>query len=378
MKNVIQMQDLFVEAHIADLHFGCIDPLTEYKILNEQFLNYIEQMNVLDIVSINGDIFDHKFMASSEAVIYAINFIQRLIDICKRKNTTIILISGTGSHDADQLKLFTPFLNQGCNIYIIFEAQFIYVKGKRILCVPEMYNMGKKYYEDLMYFDGLYDSCYMHGSFVGAVIGKNQRDLDSNREPVFDMEDFRCCLGPIISGHNHVNSIYKKHFHYCGSPIRWCFGEENDKGFLILIHNIHTRQYIVHLEPIYSFIYSTINLDDLLNTDPQNIIHHIENLKNNGIDKLRVIFTKNDVEKIALIKNYFHNKRDIKIKTDFELTNIEEKLEEMNTQFTQYSYLFDKNLSATEKLVQYINQEENSTIWTAESLTKFIKELKNI
>ena len=58
--------------------------------------------------------------------------------------------------------------------------------------------------------------------------------------------------------------------------------------------------------------------------------------------------------------------------------NIEEKLEEMNTQFTQYSYLFDKNLSATEKLVQYINQEENSTIWTAESLTKFIKELKNI
>ena len=67
-----------------------------------------------------------------------------------------------------------------------------------------------------------------------------------------------------------------------------------------------------------------------------------------------------------------------KIKTDFELTNIEEKLEEMNTQFTQYSYLFDKNLSATEKLVQYINQEENSTIWTAESLTKFIKELKNI
>ena len=335
-------------------------------------------MNVLDIVSINGDIFDHKFMASSEAVIYAINFIQRLIDICKRKNTTIILISGTGSHDADQLKLFTPFLNQGCNIYIIFEAQFIYVKGKRILCVPEMYNMGKKYYEDLMYFDGLYDSCYMHGSFVGAVIGKNQRDLDSNREPVFDMEDFRCCLGPIISGHNHVNSIYKKHFHYCGSPIRWCFGEENDKGFLILIHNIHTRQYIVHLEPIYSFIYSTINLDDILNTDPQNIIHHIENLKNNGIDKLRVIFTKNDVEKIALIKNYFHNKRDIKIKTDFELTNIEEKLEEMNTQFTQYSYLFDKNLSATEKLVQYINQEENSTIWTAESLTKFIKELKNI
>ena len=377
--DIFMTQDVFVEAHISDLHFGVIDPLTEYNILTKQFLDYLDSMNVLDIVSVNGDIFDHKLMANSDAVMYTMHFMYRLIDICKRKNSTLILISGTASHDADQLKLFYPLVNtRGCDIRIVLEAQFLFVKGKKILCIPELYNMGEKYYSKLLFDSGTYDSCYMHGTFKGAIRNKNEHDLDSNREPVFDMEDFRCCLGPIISGHNHVNSIYKKHFHYCGSPIRWCFGEENDKGFLILIHNIHTRQYIVHLEPIYSFIYSTINLDDILNTDPQNIIRHIENLKNNGIDKLRVIFTKNDVEKIALIKNYFHNKRDIKIKTDFELTNIEEKLEEMNTQFTQYSYLFDKNLSATEKLVQYINQEENSTIWTAESLTKFIKELKNI
>ena len=65
MKQVIEFTNLketFVEAHIADLHFGTIEPATEYKILNEQFLNYLEKMNVLDIVSINGDIFDHKFM----------------------------------------------------------------------------------------------------------------------------------------------------------------------------------------------------------------------------------------------------------------------------------------------------------------------------
>ena len=33
----VQPQDMFVEAHIADLHFGVIDPLTEYQILSNQF-----------------------------------------------------------------------------------------------------------------------------------------------------------------------------------------------------------------------------------------------------------------------------------------------------------------------------------------------------
>lgn len=377
MKNVIQMQDLFVEAHIADLHFGCIDPLTEYKILNEQFLNYIEQMNVLDIVSINGDIFDHKFMASSEAVIYAINFIQRLIDICKRKNITIILISGTGSHDADQLKLFTPFLNQGCNIYIIFEAQFIYVKGKRILCVPEMYNMGKKYYEDLMYYDGLYDSCYMHGSFVGAVIGKNQRDLDSNREPVFDMQDFGNCKGPIISGHIHVHNCYKNDFHYCGCPIRYKFGEEEPKGFLILLHNLKSRKYIVHFEEIKSFRYDTINLDDMLTKDPKYIIDYINNLYSQGINHIRVVFTKQSPS-IELIRRYYLNKNYIKVVTKFEEEKIKEELQQMNQKYSQYDYLFDGNLSPEQKLVQYINQSEGSDYWTVDRFVDFMNYIEKL
>ena len=98
-------------------------------------------MNVLDIVSINGDIFDRKLLANSDAVMYAMYFVQNLVNICIRKNATIILISGTASHDADQLKLFTPFIRSGVDIRIIFETQFIFVKGKKILCIPEMYNM---------------------------------------------------------------------------------------------------------------------------------------------------------------------------------------------------------------------------------------------
>lgn len=380
MKQVIDFinKDLFVEAHIADLHFGVMDPLKEFRILQEQFLNYIDSMNVLDIVSINGDIFDRKLLANSDAVMYAMYFVQNLVNICIRKNATIILISGTASHDADQLKLFTPFIRSGVDIRIIFETQFIFVKGKKILCIPEMYNMGKEYYLRFLQYSGWYDSCYMHGTFMGAIRGKDEADLNSNREPVFSMDHFASCKGPIISGHNHVNSVYKKDFYYCGSPIRWRFGEEGEKGFLILVHNLATRRYLVHLEPIQSFRYDTINLDDMLQSDPRFIIDYINKLKSDGIDFIRIKFTKNDSEKISILKSYFNNRNDIKIEANFEREKIKRQLQEMDEKYQEFDYLFDDNLSSKEKLVQYINQQENSTYWTLDNFEKFVSEIKNL
>lgn len=380
MKQVLNFinKDVFVEAHIADLHFGVMDPLKEYHILQEQFLNYIDSMNVLDIVSINGDIFDRKLLANSDAVMYAMHFIQNLVNICIRKNATLILISGTASHDADQLKLFTPFLGSGVDIRIIFETQIIFVKGKKILCIPELYNMGEEYYNKFLLNSGFYDSCYMHGTFVGAIRGKDEPNLNSSREPVFSIDDFKFCKGPIISGHNHINSVYKRDFYYCGSPIRWRFGEEKEKGFLILIHNLQSRKYLVHLEPIYSFRYNTINLDDMLQSDPKFMIDYVNNLKSNGVDFIRIKFTKNDAEKISILKSYLNNRNDIKIEANFEKEKIRKQLQQMDEKYSEYDYLFDENLSSNEKLVQYINQQENSSYWTLDTFLNFVNEIKNI
>jgi len=41
--------NLFIEAHISDIHFGVIDPKITYKILSEQFTNVIANINDLDI-----------------------------------------------------------------------------------------------------------------------------------------------------------------------------------------------------------------------------------------------------------------------------------------------------------------------------------------
>lgn len=59
-------------------------------------------------------------------------------------------------------------------------------------------------------------------------------------------------------------------------PYRWAFGEEEDKGFLILLHNMDTREYYMHFEVITSHRYDTVNLDDMIMEDPKNIIEYVK------------------------------------------------------------------------------------------------------
>ena len=384
MKEVIhfidQRQPIYVEAHIADIHFGVIDPRTQYQILQEQFLNHLLRMQTLDIVSVNGDLYDHKFMANSDAVMYASYFINQLIQICKMKNATLILINGTASHDSDQLKLFLPYLRDpSVDIRLVInEVQFQFVKGKKILCIPELYGRGKEYYQHFLYDQGPYDSCYMHGTFAGAIPGKPHHDLDSDREPVFNIEDFGLCRGPIISGHVHVYGQYKRDFYYSGSPIRWQFGEEADKGFLILLHKPQLRQYLLHFEPITSFRYDTVFLDRMLMDDPRRIIDYIASLRQQGIDYIKVKFTQNVAEKIAILKNYYRTRADVKIETDFEQAKIQDEIKKLDDKYKEYDYLFDKNLSSKEILVRYINQQEKTDYWTVDTLTSFLHEIEKL
>ena len=50
----------------------------------------------------------------------------------------------------------------------------------------------------------------------------------------------------------------------------------------------------------------------------------------------------------------------------------------MDEKYQEFDYLFDDNLSSKEKLVQYINQQENSTYWTLDNFEKFVSEIKNL
>lgn len=374
------MQDFFVEAHISDIHFGAMDPKEQYKLLKDQFIDRLMTLPILDIVSVNGDIFHHKFMANSESVSLACYFISDLIKVCAIKNATLLIIAGTYSHDADQIKLFYPMGEQaianGTDVRIIEEVKFETVKGKRILCIPELYGKGSEYYEQFLYQSGFYDACYMHGTFVGAIFGKDIPNLNSDREPVFCMDHFKHCAGPIISGHVHTPGCYAKHFYYCGSPYRWQFGEEEEKGFIIMMQDMRTRQYAVHYEPIISDKYITINMDSMINGDPKDMIAYIaQTMKEEDIKYLRVRFTESNPENLEIIQTFYRNNPNVRIETKILNDNIVQNLQEIQNEYENYDYLFDKNITPENKLVRYINQSEGSVFLTYEDLIGILQNI---
>lgn len=361
------------EAHIADLHFGCIEPEKEYEILKEQFLNKIFKLK-LDLVSINGDLFDHKFMSNSDAVYYAMRFIDDLVKYSQRTGCTLILLHGTESHDAHQLKLFYNYIGT-CDIRIIENACFTNVKGKRYLCIPEMYNMGEDYYNELFYESGSYDGCILHGTIVNSIYGYNEENLDSNREPVFSIDNFMYCKGPIICGHVHVPQCLYKDIYYCGSPIRYKFGEEEPKGFYILLQDLSTNRYLINFNEIESLSYTTINIDNMLGKEDVNdIIKFIENyICDNNIYKLRLIYSK-EIEDLSILKSYFLNRKDIVFKADNNLIELRSSGNEGDDFYDKYSFISKENMTPEQKLVKYINTSIGHEYITYEDLAFLLKE----
>ena len=142
---------LLVEIHTADIHFGAMDPKVQYEILMEEMIKKLELIH-FDAFFINGDLFHHKYMSNSDVIMYALLFVDEVVKLCIRNNATLVLLHGTYSHDADQLKLFYRYINSGVDIRIIEYMQFQNIKGTTVLCIPEEYDKGREYYEQALYY----------------------------------------------------------------------------------------------------------------------------------------------------------------------------------------------------------------------------------
>ncbi|MBR1987560.1 MAG: metallophosphoesterase, partial [Clostridia bacterium] len=166
---------VLVSVHIADLHFpNAIEPAKQYEILNEQFLCKISSLPRLDVIFINGDLFDHKVLVSSDAAYYASLFVAQVVEIAKMKNATVIILHGTLSHDANQLKLYYHYMhNPNVDVRIVTNIKFEIIKGAKVLCIPELYGVSEEVYDEFLYRQGTYDLCVMHGTYNGAVYGNN-------------------------------------------------------------------------------------------------------------------------------------------------------------------------------------------------------------
>lgn len=361
-----------VIVNTADIHFGAIDPKVTYQILKEQLIDEIRYLPKLDIIVIAGDIWERKYMANSDPIVYATLFMGEIMQLAKQKNASVIIVMGTREHDADQLRLFYHYRNNPeYDIHIVEDIQFIYTKGMKILCIPELYGVPEERY-DLVLNTSYYDMCIMHGTIKGAIYGDNVKE-----SRLFTIDDFKHCLGPIVSGHVHTGGCFERDFYYTGSPIRYKFGEENTKGFLILLYDLDSRRYLMHLEEIKSFRYDTVSIDDLLLSDPKDVINYINELKEKeNIDYLRIQISPDySQENTEIIKNYFRNYQDIKFKIEKNKKSngvIENRESEL---YDKYSYIFEPGLSEFDKLARFINDNEGYIVVEA-SLIKELMEDK--
>ena len=372
------MMNNLVIISIADIHFGAMDPEYQYTILKEQFLNKISIMNNIDIINICGDYFDHKCMANSNTIFYANKFFNELVKVCISKDISLLLLSGTKSHDNDQLRLFYTYLTDNrLDLRIIETTKFEYVKGIKILCIPEEYNRSEQYYECFLKTE-IYDMCIVHGMYKGAVYNNENFNVDdkyNNRVKIFNIDDFSLCRGCIIAGHVHEQGCFDKYFYYCGSPYRWTFGDENDKGFLITLLDTDTFRHYTHFENIECKKYITFEIDSILDRELDDIISHISNISN-GVDYVRLNvnrYNKEHIPVLNILKKYYKTNNNIKLNIkNIEKEKIENDIDNLSEKYEKYTYLLDKNLSCHDKLVRYINDSEGA-LYTSEQLLDILK-----
>ncbi len=368
------MRDVYKVVSIADIHMGALDPLYMYTQLKGQFIDALVNLD-FDILAICGDLFDSKFMSNNPIVSYTIQLVNDIVNLCASRNATLIILDGTQSHDNGQLSLFYNYMqNPDIDVRIVENIQFEDIKGLRVLCIPERYGLPEEEYNNVLFNSGIYDLCLMHGTFKGSFKGSEVATLKSNHAPVFAINSFCNCTGPILMGHYHVAGCYEQYAYYNGSPLRFKFGEEQEKGFLVTLMNPRTRKHYTELIPVDSYIYNTINIDHLINSDPKEIISYIKRIKQEqGIDFIRVQFN-NANENMNVVRNYFRNSNNVKLqelgKKDKQMQQIDQTILEQNS---QYSYILDNEISDYDKFVMYVNQNEGYDFISSEELIKLLE-----
>lgn len=359
---------VLVELHVADLHFGAFNPARQYDILCKQLLEPAKRLQKLDVIAIDGDTFDHKVMSNSDTAMYAVKFIDDLVKLAEMFNATLLILAGTYSHDYDQLKLFYHYMeNERVDVRVVTSIQFEIIKGAKILCIPELYGVDESVYQKYLFYSGYYDEVFIHGTYKGSVYGDN---VGQGR--LFTEADFIYCKGFAVSGHVHKAGCFNGFYYYCGCPYRWKFGEEEDKGYLLIAHDLDTQIHYVDFMKIISDTYITIFVDELQNNDPQAIINYIDDCKESrGIDfiKVRIRYPLSGTDK-NIISQYYRNNKNTFVefldKAEEQRKVLEEKVE------TRYDYLMDDKISDLERFCRYVNENEGEQFITVDKLKELL------
>jgi hypothetical protein len=359
---------------IADIHMGAIPAKVLRTELWKVFLPKVQKMRKVDIITISGDLLDHKLSFNSEDAKLSIEFIETLLKIARKKGAKVRVLRGTRNHDLNQLNNFLHLEknpNYDFKIINTVSEEEIF-PNVNVLYLPEEYmeNMDE-YYAD--HFSKQYDLCFFHGTFshVGFANQSQESERPMRHAPIFEYEKMKDIVkGPIIGGHIHNADDYKNKIFYTRSFSRWHFGEEEDKGFRIFKYDTESSKFNVgFVKNPLARTYVTLDINELFKDKSKTIdekIALIESMKKSDkIDHLRIKFDKTTIEEeaeVALIREYFANNSQDSVKVAVSNLKRAQEQEDEEKIEDEYSFIFKKEFPMPEIISKYLLKHDNINI----------------
>jgi DNA repair exonuclease SbcCD nuclease subunit len=215
---------IFADVHLCEEYYSTIKEPLEF------FVNYLRE-NKIDTAVLAGDYFDKRLPADSFAYKYGISKLGEISSIVDN----LIILRGTYSHDYDSLDIIetiSDFWISQTNIIYTKTMSEIEIDGKNILLLPEEYpEFPEEYYKENL--EKQYDYIFGHGDINGAMLhsGIDNRRLKGFR---FSPTILSNISKQTVFGHIHKQQFLKDNVSYPGSLARNKYGEEEDKGFLVI------------------------------------------------------------------------------------------------------------------------------------------------
>ena len=368
---------------ISDIHIGVIPMEELYLQFQSSFIEYINNMDELHYIIIDGDYFDHKLFLNDIASKYASKMLQDIIDACKKfdNQVKIRFVYGTESHECNQYDALSVLINSYDIEVIKYAKEEELLPGMKVLYLPEEHILDKKeYYKEFFKEDQKYDYIFGHGIIREAMKeAAVQNDTSSDKRkkvPVFSTAEFRrICKGQTYFGHYHVNTDMDDVF-YVGSFTRWQFGEDQDKGFYETCFNTKKETYTnKFIKNELAKMYKTISfgykdkifdnvdtlhqeldrVDHLIKTDAFDHVRFEVNIPETQenpefvIDYLKERYKFNKNIKVNIVNGYIEAKK----------KQQKEKIKEDND---KYDFIFEKDISLQDKTSHFISIEYNRDI----------------
>jgi hypothetical protein len=160
------------------------------------------------------------------------------------------------------------------------------------------------------------------------------------------------------------------YIYYCSNPIRYRFGEEEEKGFVIMIHDRCTHMHSMNFIPIESFRYDTIDIRSIEFSDPNMVVQYLDKLLASGIDNVRIDFSNfNDPSTQKIVEQYYTNNPAVSVKryTEKDIPKLN-TTEEIKNKYSDLDFLLDPAMDSYTKFVNFINHNMGSQYITVDRL----------